>query len=98
MSKLKTFVNTMNAIEKDLKLDLTDLRLLNYAEQHWNENRDVRVTDFVRADAASPATVHYRIAKDLVTRKFVKLKPNPEDAREKLVLRGPKFSELEKYL
>ena len=98
MSKLKDFVKKINAIEEDLKLDLTDLRLLEYAEMHWKEGRDVRVTDFVRANAASPATVHYRIAKDLVDRKFVKLKLNPEDAREKFVIRGSKFDELEKYL
>ena len=98
MSKLGSLVQKLNVIEKELKLDLTDLQLLDYAEMHWNEGRDVRVTDFVRCGAASPATVHYRIAKDLTDRKFVKLKPNPEDAREKLVLRGPKFTELEKYL
>ena len=98
MSKLETLVNKMNAVEKELQLDLMDLRLLNYAEKHWNEKRDVRVTDFVQANAASPATVHYRITKDLVARKFVKLKPNPQDAREKFVMKGPRFNALEKLL
>lgn len=98
MSKLGNLVEKMDAVAKELQLDLTDLRLLEYAEKHWDESRDVRVTDFVQSNIASPATIHYRIAKDLVHRKFVKLKPNPQDAREKFVIRGPRFSALEKLL
>jgi hypothetical protein len=98
MNKLEMMVAKINKIEQELNLDLTDLRLIVFAEERWAANRDVRVTDFIGAGAASPATIFYRVSKALVQQKWFKLKPNPEDAREKLVLPGPRYKSLEKYL
>lgn len=99
MSKLLNIINTVGAIETEFDLDIIDLYLLGAAKSRWDEGRDIRITDLVREfNIASPATIHYRISKDLVRKKMVALKPNPEDAREKFVVRGAKFTSLEKFV
>ena len=98
-SALTNLVNTIEAIHAEFDLDLLDLKLLNAAKSRWDENRTIRSTDLIRDfRIASPATIHYRVTSDLVKKKMVKLQPNPEDMREKLVLRGAKFTALEKFL
>lgn len=99
MSKFVNLVNTIGAIETEFDLDMIDLYLLTACKTRWGEGREIRITDLVRDfKIASPATIHYRIAKDLVSKKMIALKPNPEDAREKFVVRGPKLKSLEKFV
>ena len=59
----------------------------------------MRVTDLTRMrDIASPATLHYRVTKDLVDRYMIVLVPSQEDARVKLVKPGKKFNSVVKFL
>lgn len=97
--KLENLVNTIGAIETEFGLDFTDLSLLAAAQSYWKENRTIRITDLVRDfKIASPATIHYRVSRDLVKKKMIKLVSNPEDAREKFVVEGPTLRKLEKFL
>lgn len=97
--KLESLVNTIDATQTEFGLDFTDLKLLTAAQSYWKENRTIRITDLIRDfKIASPATVHYRVARDLVKSKMFKLVTNPEDAREKFVVAGPSFKKLEKFL
>jgi len=99
MSNLKNLVYTIEAIESTFDIDFLDLQLLTAAQSEWDADRDVRITDLVRKfSIASPATIHYRIAKDLQKKKMIVLRPNPADMREKLVTKGPKFRALMKFL
>lgn len=97
--KLTDLVNTLYSIREEFDLDWIDLQLLSACQERWNENRTIRITDLVRDyKIASPATIHYRVAQDLVKKRMVKLQPNPEDAREKFVVEGPALKKLHKYL
>lgn len=99
MNALQKLVGTLDEVKNKFGLDVTDLKLIDAARSRWDENRDIRVTDFVRiVDSSSPATVHYRVSRDLVSKKIFQLKPNPEDAREKLVIKGSKYNSLIKFL
>ena len=97
--RIKDLVHTIGAIETEFNLDFMDLQLLVAVQGRWEENRTIRITDLVRDfKIASPATIHYRVAQDLVKKKMIKLQANPEDAREKFVVEGPNFKKLKRFL
>jgi len=99
MNALQKLVSVFDEIEKEFELDAIDLRLLAAANDMWMENRPVRVTDLVREfRIASSATVHYRVATSLADANLFLIKPNPEDMREKLVVKGKKFDALVKFI
>lgn len=99
MNALEKLVSVCDAVEKEFNLDAIDLKLLAAANDLWSENRPVRVTDLVREfRIASSATVHYRVASSLAEANMFLIKPNPEDMREKLVVKGKKFDALVKFI
>jgi hypothetical protein len=99
MSTLQDLTKKLKNAKEKLNLDVLDLNLLGAAESRWLENRKVRITDLVHDfDIASPATIHYRVTKDLVRMKMFKLVSNPEDKREKFVEKGSSFKDVEKVL
>jgi Ran GTPase-activating protein (RanGAP) involved in mRNA processing and transport len=99
MTRLQKMVDVLDSIENKFNLDVMDLRILSKAQTYWNEGRELRVTDLVRVfSIASPATMHYRISKDLVKVGMFKLRPNPNDMREKLVEKGRRYEELHNFV
>ena len=99
MNPLQKLINTLDDVRDKFDLDLTDLKLIEAAQVRWDSGRDIRVTDFAKFDGiASPATVNYRVSRDLVQKRLFELKPNPEDAREKLVVKGTRYNTLIKFL
>lgn len=101
MSYLTKLMNNVEKIKTEFGLDNTDLAILAIVSEKWEDNRSVRVTDVTRklnSGVGSPANVHYRLTKDLVELKLVALTPNPEDAREKFVVKGKKFDKLDEYI
>lgn len=99
MNPLQKLINTLDDVKEKFDLDLTDLKLIEAAQVRWDAARDIRVTDFARfVEIASPATIHYRVSRDLVSKKIFELKPNPQDAREKLVVKGTRYNTLIKFL
>ena len=99
MTRLQKMVDVLDSIENKFNLDVMDLRILAEAQSYWGVGRDLRVTDLVRVfSIASPATMHYRISKDLVRVGMLKLRSNPEDMREKLVEKGKRYEELHDFV
>jgi len=99
MSKLNMLVEIIQTIKENFNLDATDLHILSIVGLAEEEGREVRVTDITRMqDIASPATLHYRVTKDLVDRHMLVLIPSTEDARVKLVKPGKKFKTLVNFL
>jgi Ran GTPase-activating protein (RanGAP) involved in mRNA processing and transport len=99
MTRLQKMVDVLDSIENKFNLDVMDLRILSKAQTYWSEDRELRVTDLVRVfSIASPATMHYRISKDLVKVGMFKLRPNPNDMREKLVEKGRRYEELHNFV
>jgi Ran GTPase-activating protein (RanGAP) involved in mRNA processing and transport len=99
MTRLQKMVDVLDSIENKFNLDVMDLRILSKAQTYWSEGRELRVTDLVRVfSIASPATMHYRISKDLVKVGMFKLRPNPNDMREKLVEKGRRYEELHNFV
>jgi hypothetical protein len=99
MNALQKVIDVFDKVEAKFDLDPIDLRLLAAAEDWWSQNRPLRVTDLVREfRIASSATVHYRVSTSLVNADFLLIKPNPDDMREKLVLKGKKFDGLVKFI
>jgi hypothetical protein len=97
--RIKDLVHTLGAIETEFGLDIIDLQLLVAAQDRWEQNETIRITDLIRDwKIASPATIHYRVSKDLVKKKMIKLQSNPEDMREKFVLEGSAFKKVQKFL
>lgn len=101
MSNLTKLISKLEKIKTQFNLDNTDIAILHVVAEKWDENRNVRVTDVTRKlnnGVGSPANVHYRLTTDLVNLKLVALQPNPEDAREKFVVKGKKFETLDKFI
>jgi hypothetical protein len=99
MTRLQKIVDVLDTIETKFSLDVMDLRIIAAAQEYWAADKEVRVTDLVRVfSIASPATMHYRISKDLVRMDIFKLRANPEDMREKLIEKGKKYEELNKFM
>jgi hypothetical protein len=99
MTRLQKMVDVLDNIEVKFNLDVIDLRILAAAQNYWSEGKELRVTDLVRVfSIASPATMHYRISKDLVRVGMLKLRSNPDDMREKLVEKGRRYGELHNFV
>jgi hypothetical protein len=101
MSNLTKLMNNLEKIKYKFNLDNTDLAILAVVSEKWDEKRNIRVTDVTRklnGGVGSPANIHYRLTKDLVDLEFIALEPNPEDAREKFVIKGKNFDAFDKYV
>jgi len=99
MRKLIMLVEIIKTVEEKFNLDVTDLHILSIVGLAEEEGREVRVTDLTRMhNIASPATLHYRVTKDLVDRGMIVLEPSTEDARVKLVKTGKKFKTFANFL
>lgn len=75
-------------------LDETDLQILAVLMDKWAEGHPVRVTDVTTRwgkDIAAPASIHWRLNKDMVNQRYVRLLVSTEDARVKLVIPGRKL-------
>jgi uncharacterized protein (UPF0248 family) len=99
MKKLQMLTEIIQTIKEKYNLDVTDLQILTVVGLAEEEGREVRVTDITRMhDIASPATLHYRVTKDLVDRHMIIIEPSTEDARVKLVKTGKKFKSFTNFL
>jgi hypothetical protein len=101
MSNVTHLANLIETVKDKFSLDDTDIQILGVMSEKWDEGRDVRVTDLTLKfgkSVASPANIHYRLTKDLVDLKLIKLQQSEEDARVKFVVKGTKFDALEEYL
>jgi hypothetical protein len=101
MSNVTHLANLIETVKDKFSLDDTDIQILGVMSEKWDEGKDVRVTDLTLKfgkSVASPANIHYRLTKDLVDLKLIKLQQSGEDARVKFVVKGTKFDALEEYL
>lgn len=101
MSNITKLANVINAVREEFGLDETDIQILGLMREKWAEGKAVRVTDLTLKfgkELASPANIHYRLTKDLVDLKLIKLETSGEDARVKHIVKGSKFAELDKYI
>jgi hypothetical protein len=101
MSNVTHLANLIETVKDKFSLDDTDIQILGVMSEKWDEGRDVRVTDLTLKfgkSVASPANIHYRLTKDLVDLKLIKLQQSEEDARVKFVVKGTKFDALNEYV
>lgn len=99
MKKLIMLVKIIKTVKEKFELDEIDLQILIVVGLAEEEKREIHVTDITRIhDIASPATLHYRVTKDLVRRHMITIAPSTEDARMKIVKPGKKFKTLVNFL
>lgn len=101
MNQIEQLANKLTKLKDKYGLDEVDVQMLGLLSYKWKKNEDVRVTDLTLKYGkmiASPANIHYRITKDLVDRKMIRLKVSQEDARVKFVVKGKAFDGMEKFL
>jgi hypothetical protein len=101
MSNVTKLANIIDAVKGKFELDDIDIQILGLMSAKWKEGKAVRVTDLTLKfgkELASPASIHYRLTKDLVKLQMVRLKTCKEDARVKYVIKGCKFDVMDKYL
>lgn len=97
--KLEHLTAILSFLESEYELDVIDLHLLAAMQMHWDKKEPIRMTDLIRNyNIASPATIHYRVSQELVAKKMIKFKENPDDRRERLIVEGPDFKDLVKFL
>lgn len=97
----KHLTHLTTQVEELFGLDETDLQIIRVLIDKWAHGRPVRVTDITihwSKHIAAPASIHWRLNKDMVDQRLVQLIPCTEDARVKLVVPGPRMAELESYL
>lgn len=101
MKQIEKLARKNLALKEHFGLDEVDIQMLGILSEKWGKDEEVRVTDLTLKygkTVASPANIHYRITKDLVERKMVRLKGSEEDARVKFVLKGKLFDSLENFI
>lgn len=101
MSNVTKLASIVDAVKGKFELDDIDIQILGLMADKWREGKDVRVTDLTLKfgkELASPANIHYRLTKDLVELKLIKLQTSEEDARVKHVIKGIRFKVLEEYV
>lgn len=101
MSNVTKLANMVDAVKSKFSLDDTDIQILGLMSAKWAEGKAVRVTDLTLKfgkELASPANIHYRLTKDLVDLKLIKLQISEEDARVKHVIKGSKFDAVDAYI
>jgi hypothetical protein len=101
MSNITKLANIIDAVKSKFELDDIDIQILGLMSAKWKEGKAVRVTDLTLKfgkELASPASIHYRLTKDLVDLKFIKLETSEEDARVKHIVKGVKFKALDAYI
>jgi hypothetical protein len=101
MSNITKLANIIDAVKGKFELDDIDIQILGLMSAKWKEGKAVRVTDLTLKfgkELASPASIHYRLTKDLVDLKFIKLETSEEDARVKHIVKGVKFKALDAYI
>ena len=82
-------------LTKKYKLNLVDLKLISYANTCWNNGDSIRVTDLMKQhEIASPSTIHSRVTEHLIGKDLFVITKNPQDAREKFVVKGQMFKTL----
>lgn len=97
--KLQHLTAVLSFLESEYELDVIDLHLLAAIQMHWDKNKPIRITELIRDyTIASPATIHKRVSQELVAKKMIKLKENPEDKRERFIVEGPDFKDFAKFL
>jgi hypothetical protein len=97
--KLQQLTATLDSLESEYELDVIDLRLLSVMQHCWDKGKDIRITDLVRNyKIASPATIHKRVSEELVAKKMIKLKENPKDKRERLIVENSEFKNVIKFI
>lgn len=97
--KLQHLTAVLSFLESEYELDVIDLHLLSAMQENWGKNKSIRITDLVRDHKiASPATIHKRVSEELVAKKMIKFKENPDDRRERLIVEGPDFKDIVKFL
>lgn len=100
-SSVTRLATIVDVVKGEFGLDDTDIQILGLMADKWSEGKDVRVTDLTLKfgkELASPANIHYRLTKDLVDLKLIKLQTSEEDARVKHVIKGIRFKVLEEYV
>jgi len=101
MSNVTKLANIIDAVKGKFGLDDTDIQILGLMSAKWKEGKAVRVTDLTLKfgkELASPANIHYRLTKDLVELKLIKLETSEEDARVKHVVKGIRFKAVDAYI
>lgn len=101
LSNIDRLATIVDSVKGQFGLDDIDIQILGLMAEKWQQGKDVRVTDMTlkfAKDLASPANVHYRLTKDLVDLKLIKLETSEEDARVKHILKGARFKALEEYV
>lgn len=101
MNNVQKLSNKLERLKTKYTLDQTDIYILGLLSEKWGKGEDVRVTDLTLKfgkGVGSPANLHYRITKDLVTLQLVRLKSSEEDARVKFVVKGKQFDAFNKYI
>jgi hypothetical protein len=101
MSNVAKLANIVDAVKGKFGLDDTDIQILGLMSAKWKEGKAVRVTDLTLKfgkELASPANIHYRLTKDLVELKLIKLETSEEDARVKHVVKGIRFKALDAFI
>jgi hypothetical protein len=101
MSNTTRLAVIVDTVKGTFELDDIDIQILGLMSAKWGEGKDVRVTDLTLKfgkELASPANIHYRLTKDLVDMKLIKLLVSTEDARVKHIVKGSKFDALDEFI
>ena len=98
MSNVRKLTASLYKVYDKFGVDARDLEMLGFLSSWWNAQQKARVMDIVKATTvASPSTVLH-ILKDLEFVGLITIESNPEDAREKFIVKGKKFAALDKAL
>lgn len=99
MDYLKSLTNQLDVLSDEYDLDVVDLKILMVLASCWYNETKIRVTDITHGGKiASPATLQNRINKKLVDAGLIEVQTNSEDARERLIVRGPHYGRFELFL
>ena len=98
MNNVQRLTDNLHKVYDRFGVDARDLEMLGFLSSWWNAQPKARIMDIVKATTvASPSTVLH-VIKDLEFVGLITIESNPEDAREKFIVKGKKFAALDKAL
>lgn len=98
---LRAHIEIAAQVKAKFGLDEIDMQILGVLIEKWAQGKQPRVTDVTihwGKDIAAPASIHWRLNKDMVNQRFVQLVASTEDARVKFVVPGPRMATLQKFI
>lgn len=84
--KIKNFLRVCNELDNFLSISNQERVIVFLVMKYWNKNIKPSVSDLVKNNDSISSRSAHRYIKKLIEEKWLIIKPNPSDKREKYII------------